>query len=69
MTRAKAEKERKPGEGRRTRVRATGKSNPEAARLLKSWREDDSGHDEKVWPGLRESLDRDRLSDRKLYGG
>lgn len=63
MVRAKAAKER------RIRVRATGKSNPEAAGLLRSWREDDSGHDEKVWPGLKESLDRDRLSDRKLYGG
>ncbi len=62
MVRVKAAKER------RTRVRATGKSNSEAARLLRSWREDDSGYDEKVWPGLKESLDRDRLSDRKLYG-
>lgn len=39
-----------------------------AARLLDEWMEDDSGYDEEAWPELKEALDRDRLSDRKLFG-
>lgn len=39
-----------------------------AVRLLDEWMEDDSGYDEEAWPELKEALDRDRLSNRKLFG-
>lgn len=35
--------------------------------LLDEWIDDDSGYDEKTWPELKQSLDRDRLSDRRLF--
>lgn len=36
--------------------------------LLDGWLADDSGHDERVWPELKEALDRSRTSDRRLFG-
>jgi hypothetical protein len=30
---------------------------------------DESGYDEATWPELKEALDRDRLSERKLFDG
>jgi hypothetical protein len=47
---------------------------PRAARtiaLLKQWLSDDSGYDEKSWPRLKESLDRERrrLGARSLLDG
>lgn len=35
--------------------------------LLDAWLEDESGYDEETWPELKEPLDRDRLSERKLF--
>jgi len=47
---------------------------PSAARaiaLLKSWLQDESGYDEKVWPRLKKALDQERrrAGARSLYGG
>jgi hypothetical protein len=43
-------------------------SQPEAViALLDRWLQDESGYDEETWPELREALDRDRLSERKLF--
>ena len=39
-----------------------------ALRLLDEWMADDSGYDEEVLPELKEALDRDRPSYRKLFG-
>ncbi len=41
----------------------------DAVALLDEWLKDDSGYDEETWPELKESLDRNRLSDRKLFDG
>ena len=38
-----------------------------AISLLDEWLNDDSGYDEKTWPELKDSLDRDRLSSRRLF--
>lgn len=35
--------------------------------LLAELMADESGYDEEVWPELKAALDRDRLSDRKLF--
>jgi hypothetical protein len=35
--------------------------------LLDEWLQDKSGYDEETWPELKEALDRDRLSNRKLF--
>ena len=35
--------------------------------LLAQLMTDDSGYDEQAWPELKAALDRDRLSDRKLF--
>lgn len=35
--------------------------------LMETWIADESGYDEEVWPELKAALDRDRLSDRKLF--
>ncbi len=35
--------------------------------LLDQWLADDSGYDEETWPELKEALDRDRLSGRRLF--
>ena len=41
---------------------------PEAVlKLLDEWLQDESGYDEETWPELKKALDRDRLSDRKLF--
>jgi len=41
---------------------------PEAViALLDQWLQDESGYDEETWPELKEALDRDRLSERKLF--
>lgn len=38
-----------------------------AIALLDEWMDDDSGYDEKTWPELKQSLDRYRLSNRRLF--
>lgn len=40
-----------------------------AIALFKSWLEDDSGYDEKVWPQLKKALnrERDRVGARRLF--
>ena len=44
------------------------KAKPEAVvKLLNKWLQDESGYDEETWPELKEALDRDRLSERKLF--
>lgn len=35
--------------------------------LVDQWLDDDSGYDEATWPELKESLDRDRPSNRRLF--
>ncbi len=43
-------------------------SRPEAViALLDRWLRDESGYDEETWPELKKALDRDRLSERKLF--
>jgi hypothetical protein len=39
----------------------------EAIALIDRWLSDESDYDEKTWPELKAALDRDRLSDRKLF--
>ncbi len=39
----------------------------ETVRLLDEWLADESGYDEETWPDLKEALDRDRPSARKLF--
>ena len=38
-----------------------------AISLLDEWLNDDSGYDEQTWPELKDLLDRDRLSQRRLF--
>lgn len=38
-----------------------------AVRLLESWLEDPSGYDEETWSELKERLDEDRPSSRRLF--
>lgn len=38
-----------------------------AIALLDQWMNDDSGYDEETWPELKKSLDRERLSHRRLF--
>jgi excisionase family DNA binding protein len=38
-----------------------------AIHLLEEWMADESGHDEETWPKLKEALDQDRLSTRRLF--
>lgn len=50
----------------------TAKAKPEGqggglARLLDEWLADESGYDEEAWSELKEALDRDRLSYRRLF--
>jgi hypothetical protein len=42
-----------------------------AIALFKSWLADESGYDERVWPRLKESLDkeRQRVGARRLFDG
>ena len=46
---------------------AEGAADPLLA-LLDAWSFDESGYDEETLPWLKEALDRDRTSDRKLFG-
>ena len=39
----------------------------EAIALIDRWVNDESDYDEKTWPELKAAIDRDRLSDRKLF--
>ncbi len=41
--------------------------NEEAIRLLHQWLADESGYDERVWPQLKEAIEKDRLSNRKRF--
>jgi hypothetical protein len=41
--------------------------NEAAIRLLHQWLEDESGYDERVWPGLKDAIEEDRLSFRKRF--
>ena len=43
-----------------------GREHP-AVELLNEWLHDDSGYDEAVWPEVKQALDEDRLSNRKLF--
>jgi len=43
--------------------------NQPAVRLLKKWMTDESGYDEKVWPVVKKSIERNRLSARKRFDG
>jgi hypothetical protein len=46
---------------------ASTKRSEEAIQLLEEWLADESGYDEEAWPELKAALERDRLSDRKLF--
>jgi len=35
--------------------------------VLEEWLADESGYDEETWPELKQALDQDRPSDRKLF--
>ena len=50
-------------------VPSTGSDTALVASLLDDWLGDQSGYDEATWPELKASLDRDRLSSRKLFDG
>lgn len=39
----------------------------EAIALIDRWLGDETDYDEKTWPELKAALDRDRLSDRRLF--
>jgi endonuclease/exonuclease/phosphatase family metal-dependent hydrolase len=39
----------------------------QAIKLLQSWREDDEEEQKETWEYLKQALDEDRLSDRKLF--
>jgi hypothetical protein len=39
----------------------------EVTSLLEEWLADESGYDEETWPELKQALDQDRPSDRKLF--
>jgi hypothetical protein len=39
----------------------------ELERLLEAWMNDESGHDEEMWPRLKEVLEQDRLSYQRLF--
>jgi len=43
------------------------KSQEKALALIEKWAADESGYEEKTWPELQQSLDKDRLSDRPLF--
>ena len=44
-------------------------SNEGAIRLLNEWMADESGYDEKVWPVLKQAIEKNRLSRRKRFRG
>lgn len=37
--------------------------------VLDEWLSDESGYDERVWPELKEALERNRPSSRSLFNG
>jgi hypothetical protein len=39
-----------------------------AARLIESWMEDRSGYDARVWPGILQGIERNRLAGRSRFG-
>lgn len=41
--------------------------NASARVLLRAWLTDESGYDEETWPRLKQSLEANRLDQRKLY--
>jgi len=41
--------------------------NAAAIELLRAWRAGDEAHQRETWQQLKEDLDRDRLSNRKLF--
>ncbi len=41
--------------------------NQAAIALLSEWLEDTSGYDEKVWPVLKQTIEENRLSDRRRF--
>ena len=41
--------------------------NTAAIQLLHQGLDDESGYDERVWPQLKETIEQDRLSDRKRF--
>lgn len=43
------------------------KKNAKAIALLESWLADESGYDEKTWPRLKRSIERNRLSYRRRF--
>ena len=57
----------KTGVDRRAPEEGSGAADPLLA-LLREWESDESGYDEETLPSLKEALDRDRPSYRKLFG-
>jgi hypothetical protein len=51
------------------RVQPRTRKGAKIAALLKSWLEDESGYDEKAFPGLKKGLnvERDRVGTRRLF--
>jgi len=41
----------------------------QAVTVLTEWLDDESGYDEKVWPGVKQGLEENRLSDRSRFRG
>ena len=56
-----------PTEGEEPGRMAQAAQNEAAIRLLHQWLEDESGYDERVWPGLKYAIEEDRLSFRKRF--
>lgn len=59
------------GTGARQYISSEGSSQRQRARraiaLLDQWLFDDSGYDEETWPDLKEALEENRLSSRRLF--
>jgi hypothetical protein len=46
------------------------RTRPEAViALLDEWLKDESGYDEATWPELKQALDHDRVSERRIVDG
>ena len=41
--------------------------NAQALQLLRTWLADDTGYDEQTWPALKQTMEAQRLSDRRLF--
>ncbi len=39
----------------------------ELLKMMEEWASDESGYDEEIWPKLKEALEADRSSSRKLF--